>query len=44
MTNVVDAQLQFVAILGQGTRTAHDASIVDEYIEIVLFLKETNWI
>lgn len=44
MTNVIDTQLQFVAILGQGTRTAHDAGIVDEYVQLVLFLNETNWI
>jgi len=42
VSNVVDTQLQFEAVLGQHFGAAHHAGIVDQDIELVLLLLETS--
>lgn len=41
---MIHSQLHFETILGQGAWAAHDPGIVDEYVQLILFLFETNGI
>lgn len=40
MADVINTQLEFNSLFGQHPRTAHYASVVDQYVQFLLFSSE----